>query len=172
MRMRPCSLSTMVPPSLIFSLGRGSYWGGALPQPPAAPSWGPLAGAGEREPPQNTTGLAVVCLCLRMAPRHTHAPRWECNGEGPCSYTEGLAALSPPQSFCLVSGPAATLMCRCNFPGVLGAAFLSSSLSTDGFSVPPVLPVLGWGRFPNSHHCMKCPSGRLIIIFVENILRF
>ena len=98
--------------------------------------------------------------------------RGGCDGEGPCSHTEGLAALSPPQSFCLFSGPAAALRCRCNFPGALGAAFPSSSLSTDGFGALPVLPVLGWGRLPNSHHCTKRPSGRLIIIFVENILRF
>lgn len=141
-----------------------------MPQLPAAPSWGPWAGAGEREPPQNATGLPAVCLCLRMPSRHTRAPRWGRDGGGPCSHTEGLASLSPPQSSARSLGLGPPPCADATFLEPWELPFLSSSLPTDGFGPLPVLPVLGWGRLPDSHHCMKRPSSRLIIIFVENIL--
>ena len=54
MRMRPCSLSTMVPPSLIFSLGRSSYWGGGIATAPSCSFLGPLGwGRGERTPTEH-----------------------------------------------------------------------------------------------------------------------
>lgn len=128
-----------------------------MPQLPAAPSWGPWAGAGEREPPQNATGLPAVCLCLRMASRHTRAPRWGRDGGGPCSHTEGLASLSPPQSFCPFSGPGATPTCRCNFPGALGAALPLRFPAHGWLRPPPGPPSAGVGQAPRFPPLYEAP---------------
>lgn len=98
---------------------------------------GPLAGAG-REPPQNTTGLAAVCLCLRMAPG-THMLQGGSVMSQPLFPTLRRLGcpLSPPQSFCLFPGPGS------RSPHV--PMQLSRSV---GAALPLQFPVHGWLRPP------------------------
>ena len=133
---------------------------GALPQPPA-PSWAPLAGAGEREPPQNATGLPLVCLSERGSPG-THLLR--AGGVMEVvpvptlkAWSPATATLSPPQSFPPSSGPGATPKCRLDFPGAPGAAFSLLFPVRIRPQPPPCSLSAGVGRAPRFPPLYKVP---------------